>query len=131
MVYPRTSPGLNMKIEEIVPPRDYYANSVKISHCANIELNPDELVTFVTPSGKQYDVMKKKWGFFATPSLNNRLKKFGFKTVLITDSTEKKFICLVEEGKEEEFLNYLEKDRGKIVYWLSELVSSDQVSEIH
>jgi len=110
-----------MNIDEIVPPRKYSVRSIEISHCANIFLNPDEQVTFTTDSGKEYDVMKKSWGFFATPSINNRLKNFGYKTALIKDSTGKMFICLVEEDKVEEFHQYLELDKGKIQCWLSDV----------
>lgn len=116
-----------MKIEEVIPSRRFHVSSGEIRHCANIHLDPDEQVTFITYSGREYDVIKKSWGFFATPSINNRLRKFGFKTVLITDSSGKMFICLVEEGKEEEFFRYLEKDQGRIMYWLSEI--SDLSSE--
>ncbi len=107
-----------MKIYEIVPPRRYFVRSIEISHCANINLNPDEQVTFTTNSGKEYDVMKKSWGFIATPSINNRLKNFGYKTALIEDSTGKLFICLVEEDKEDEFRQYLLHDNAKIQRWL-------------
>jgi hypothetical protein len=109
-----------MKVDEITPPRKYSVRSVAISHCANIHLDPEELVTFTTDSGKEYDVMKKSWGFFATPSINNRLKNFGYKTALIRDSSGKKFICLVEVGREDEFLQYVEEDAGKIECWLSD-----------
>ena len=94
----------------------------------NIQLNLDEQVTFTTNSGKEYDVMKKSWGFFATPSINNRLKKFGLKTALIVDSTGKMFICLVEDDKVEEFQRYLEQGQERIQCWLSDI--SDQSSKI-
>jgi hypothetical protein len=106
-----------MNIDEIVPSRKYSVRSIEISHCANIRLNPDEQVTFTTDSGKEYDVMKKSWGFFATPSINNRLKNFGYKTALIKDSTGKMFICLVEENKVEEFQSYLDSDGAGILCW--------------
>lgn len=109
-----------MKIEEVDPPRKYQVRSVEISHCANIQLKSDELVTFTTCSGKQYDVMKKSWGFFATPSINDRLKNFGYKTALIKDSNGKRFVCLIEEEMVEEFCNYVKHDRGTIEGWLSD-----------
>jgi len=109
-----------MKIDEIIPPRRFKVGSGEIHHCANIQLDPDEQVTFVTDSGREYDIMKKSWGFFATPSLNSRLKKFGFRTALVEDSGEKRFICLVEADKEEEFSGYLEQDNAKVLCWLSD-----------
>jgi hypothetical protein len=107
-----------MKITEIHPPRQFKAGPVEITHCANITLDPDEQVTFVTESGKEYDVVRKSWGYFATPSVNNRLKKFGLKAVLIQDSKDRVFVCLVEEGKEEEFQSYLDRDQASIRCWL-------------
>jgi hypothetical protein len=107
-----------MKITEIKPPRKFRVPSIEISHCANIELSPDEQVTFVTESGKEYDVMRKSWGYFATPSINNRLKRFGLRAVLIQDSGAKLFVCLVEQGKEEDFLSYLDIDQARILCWL-------------
>jgi hypothetical protein len=109
-----------MKITEIKPPRKFQVSSIGISHCANIEISPDEQVTFVTESGKEYDVMRKSWGYFATPSINNRLKNFGFKTALIKDKSGKLFVCLIEEEKEKEFHLYLQKEQGIIQCWLSD-----------
>ena len=42
-------------------------------------LRNNEQLTF--RNGKsEYDVAKKNWGYYATPSINNRLKKFKFRT---------------------------------------------------
>lgn len=109
-----------MKIEKMNPPRRFGVPSGEIHHCANITLNADEQITFTTTSGKEYDVVKKPWGFFATASINGRLKKFGFRTALISDSTGKLFVCLVESDKEDDFTRYLEQDHARILCWLSE-----------
>ncbi len=109
-----------MKLTELTPPRQFKAGQVEITHYATIELDPDEQVTFVTKSGKEYDVVRKSWGYFATPSVNNRLKKFGLKAVLIQDSKGKAYVCLVEEGKEEEFQSYLDSDQAIIRCWLDD-----------
>ena len=109
-----------MKITEIKPPRKFQVSSIEISHCANIEMSPDEQVTFVTESGKEYDVMRKSWGYFATPSINNRLKNSGFKTALIKDKSGKLFVCLIEEEKEEKFQSYLDSDGAGILCWLDD-----------
>jgi len=106
-----------MNFIEIKPPRRFTAGSVEIQHCANVELHPDEQVTFMTETGKEYDVMRKSWGYFATPSINHRLKKFGLRVVLIQDSMNKRFICLVEEGKEGEFRSFLNNDKASILCW--------------
>ncbi|MGD0534553.1 MAG: hypothetical protein ABR999_03800 [Methanoregula sp.] len=109
-----------MKIEALDPPRKYSVRSVEIRHCGNIRLEPDEQVTFTTASGREYDVTKKSWGFFATPSVNGRLKIFGYRTAVVRDPSGKRFVCLVETEKEAEFRRYLEEDNTGVEYWLSD-----------
>ena len=40
-----------------------------------VYLAPNEQLTFVTENKNRYDVARKYWGFYATPSINSRLKK--------------------------------------------------------
>ena len=103
------------------PPRKYEAGfdaKVVISDCGKIELEPDEQVTFVTPTGGEYDVARKSWGFYATPSLNGRLQSFGLRAVLVKNRLNRFFIFLVEEGKEDLFQGYVKKEPLEIVCWL-------------
>ena len=60
-------------------PREFSVKGVNLRHSADIKLAPDEMVTFQTESGAEFDVATKDWGFYATPSTNGRLKSFGFK----------------------------------------------------
>ena len=53
------------------------------SDCGRIALAPDEQVTFTTEAGGEYDVTRKSWGFYATPSINGRLKTFGLRAALV------------------------------------------------
>ena len=62
-----------MKISSKTPPRTFTVKGVDISHVADIDLAPDELITLKTESGAEYDVARKEWGFYATPSINGRL----------------------------------------------------------
>lgn len=111
-----------MKFEKRDPPRHFeVGNAVKFDmrDCGNLRLDPDEQVTFVTESGAEYDVARKTWGFYATPSLNGRLKDFGLRTVLIQNrGTKRYFILLVESGHEAEFAAYVEQENLRIVHWL-------------
>ena len=110
-----------MKFKRNDPPRKYEAGfdvKIEISDCGKIDLDPDEQVTFVTPSGGEYDVTRKSWGFYATPSLNGRLKNFGLKAVLVKNRINRFFVLLVEEGKEDLFLDYAGKEPLEIVCWL-------------
>lgn len=94
---------------------------IKISDCGKVWLNGNEQVTFVTKSGKEYDVAAKSWGFYATPSINARLKKEGFKTALVKNEQGRYYIMLVETSKTVQFKKYLKIEKNKIVNWLDEL----------
>ena len=109
---------MKLKIEE--PPRIFKVGQQDtiIKDCAKILLEPDEQVTFQIPSGGEYDVARKEWGFYATPSLNGRLKKFGFHAVLVKNSSEHYFLWIVEDGKNEEFEEYLRSETHTIVAWM-------------
>ena len=113
-----------MKIKEIDPPRVFQVgvpqNNIFIKDCAKIYLNNDEQVTFCTDSGTEYDVARKSWGYYATPSLNGRLLRFGLKSALVKNNTEQYFLMLVEKDKEEEFKRYLQSENQKLICWLSD-----------
>ena len=67
-------------------PRVFYPRGdekICISDFGEIHLMPDEQITFVKPSGARYDFASKDWGYYATPSINNRLTKENFKTALV------------------------------------------------
>tara|TARA_Y100000588_G_C13628850_1_gene658615 strand:+ start:116 stop:469 length:354 start_codon:yes stop_codon:yes gene_type:complete len=112
-----------MKTNPLHPPRKFLVgrdNQIEISHCANVDLKPNEQVTFVTDSNKEYDVVRKSWGFYATPSVNSRLKNQGFKTALVKNSKSQWYIMLVDSGQIDEFHSYLEEEKNEIVEWLDE-----------
>jgi hypothetical protein len=110
-----------MKIIKNKPPRKFKPNkSIVLKDCGKIYLEPNEQVTFVTKKKQEYDVCKKDWGFYATPSINGRLKSFNFKTALIKNITSKKiYLFLIEEGEEKKLYKYLKKENCKILKWLS------------
>jgi hypothetical protein len=115
---------MEMKIIPTIPIREFEVgfpgHRLLIKDCAHIDLEDDEQVTFTTSSGSEYDVVRKSWGYFATPSINQRLKKFGLRAVLIQDSMRKRFICLVEDDKEEKFQSFLDSDGAGILCWLDD-----------
>ena len=92
---------------------------IQIKDCGSVFLEPDEQVTFKTLDGKEYDVGRKNWGFYATPSLNGRLANFNFRPVLVKNVTSERFyVWLVEKEKEKEFNYYLREESHVIVAWL-------------
>lgn len=112
-----------MKINRNDPPRVFevgLSEIIQMKDCAHIELEPDEQVTLLTPSGAEYDVSRKAWGFYATPSLNGRLPQFGLKTALVKNRIGRYFILLVEKGHEEDFARYVEVEKLAICAWLDD-----------
>lgn len=91
-----------------------------LSDCGRVELGADEQVTFTTEGGGEYDVTRKDWGFYATPSMNGRLKTFGLRAALVLSTYGKLFLMLVESGKEGAFLDYVHADHQKVLCWLDD-----------
>lgn len=111
-----------MKIREIDPPRQFGTGPegrTALKHCADIELAPDEQVTFIASDGSEHDVVRKAWGYYATPSINNRLRGFGLQAVLAR-SGDKFFVLLVHDDSHDDFHAYLDEQGMAIVTWLDE-----------
>jgi len=112
-----------MNVVSKKPAREFrvgISKSIVLKDCASIALGPDEQVTFTTADGGEYDVVRKSWGFYATPSLNVRLKKYGLNAALIASEDNKYFIFLVESGRESQFQTYLQNEKLTLVTWLNE-----------
>ena len=110
-----------MKVDAKDPPREFvvgHGSVIRMKDCARIDLAPDEQVTFTTEGGGEYDVARKIWGFYATPSTNARLPRFGLRAALAKSWENKYFVYLVERGKEPDFQRYLESERNRIIAWL-------------
>ncbi|MBZ0265984.1 hypothetical protein K8I28_15100 [bacterium] len=103
------------------PPRKFKPTStLEISDCGTVTLDHDEQVTFTTESGSEWDVIRKDWGYYATPSINGRLSKMGLKAALVKNSFNKYYILLCEPSKIAEFRNYLESEQMELVLWLDD-----------
>ena len=99
-----------MRFSPVKPPRVFpvgLGRSIRMKDCARIKLEADEQVTFTAPSGAEYDVARKSWGYYATPSMNGRLKGFGLRAVLVRNGFGKLYLMLVEKGKEAGFRAYV------------------------
>lgn len=118
-----------MKFTPKDPPRRYQVGAdkqIEISDCGRIALDSDEQVTFVTETGAEYDVTRKDWGYYATPSLNGRLEGFGLRGVLIRNmNTGRYFVLLVERGKEPQFDDYMKVEALQVIAWLDESEALD------
>ena len=103
------------------PPRKFEVGRGKritIKDCGQMHLDNDEQITFHTSSGKEYDFASKEWGFYATPSLNGRLKSFDLRAVLVKSSDGKYYVFVVEKGKEDLMKEYMDIEDHSILCWL-------------
>ena len=76
-----------MEFKKNKTPRSFIVGikkKLKIKDVGTVYLAPNEQLTFVTENKNRYDVARKNWGFYATPSINVRLKKEGFKILSST-----------------------------------------------
>jgi len=109
---------MGMKLTLVDPPRQFTVGRhapITLKDCAHVELEPDEQVTFTTPAGGEYDVTRKSWGFYATPSLNGRLQRFGLTATLVKNLEGYYFVLLVEQGKESDFARYVEAEELTVI----------------
>lgn len=113
-------------------PREFTVGNNKditIKDCGNINLKADEQITFITDKNSEYDVCRKKWGFYATPSLNKRLAQHGFKSALIKNEFGCYYVMLVEYGFETDFANYLTDETQTFICWLNNSVDLDKITK--
>lgn len=91
----------------------------QITVLKHIFLKKNQQITFVEKKKKEYDIVKKEWGYYATPSINRRLKKFGYECLIIKNRQNKFFLCIVNKDLKKKFKLYLKQDDQKIVCWLN------------
>lgn len=112
-----------MKISKIKPSREFEVgiSRIKLKHTADIELDDNEMVTFRNKNNLEYDVTKKNWGFYATPSLGGRLKNKGYNALIMRNKkTRQCYIVIVENGFEDEFQTYCREENQEILTWLND-----------
>ncbi|MSP87944.1 MAG: hypothetical protein EXQ92_03890 [Alphaproteobacteria bacterium] len=110
-----------MKLKERTPPRRFAVGhkgrEIHLSHVADIELAADEQITLTASGGHEYDIVRKSWGYYATPSLNGRLRQFGLRSALVA-SGERRYLLLVEEDRMAEFEAYIAAQSMRVIAWL-------------
>jgi hypothetical protein len=110
-----------MKTDLKNDPRVFTVKGVAIKDYGKIHLKKDEMVSFVTESGKECDFAAKDWGFYLGPSLNSRLKKEGFKVALVMNENGQIYLNAVEIEKMDIFKEYLNSEQDcKIISWIDE-----------
>ena len=119
MVHTWSLSRLNMKAKISNKPRIFSVNETEIKDYGKIELEKNELVSFVTKSGKEFDFTAKEWGFYVTPSINDRLQKEGFKVAIVKNKFGKIFVMAVEKNMMSSFNKYCLTQDEKVVQWLN------------
>jgi hypothetical protein len=107
-----------VRVERVDPPREFSAGGVTLHHSANVELSADEQITLVSSSGSEYDIVRKSWGYYATPSMNRRLAAHGLRAALTVGADGKFALLLVERGHEPDFEDYLADQQMRLLTWL-------------
>lgn len=119
-----------MKLTPEDPPREFTSgvrNDVVMRDAGRLDLAADEQVTLTTEAGGEYDVARKEWGFYATPSLNWRLPRFGLRGALVRNSKGHAFVMLVERGHETSFEEYVAGEMLRVVGWLDDGETLDRI----
>tara|TARA_X000000950_G_scaffold289276_1_gene411525 strand:+ start:84 stop:425 length:342 start_codon:yes stop_codon:yes gene_type:complete len=112
-----------MKVDLKKPSRKYqvgFNQEIIIEDCGTINLDYNQQITFITDDKKEYDLCRKSWGFYATPSVNSRLVSFNFKTALVQNSKKQIYVMIVEREKIDDFFLYLKKEKNYLLEWLDE-----------
>ena len=74
-------------------------SNIRLNNVADIFLKNNELITLKNKK-KEFDITKKNWGYYATPSIDKRLNTYGYLTAIIKNKDTKNiFVVLVEKEK--------------------------------
>ena len=114
------------------PPREFTVGkdgSITIQDCGSLFLMPDQQVTFLTENGAEYDVARKAFGFYATPSLNARLPNHGLRPALLCNERRQYFVMLVEPDKMAIFEAYMADESQELICWLDNQDSLEKIAQ--
>lgn len=111
-----------MKFSKKKIPREFKPlKGIKLKDCGYIELKIDEQFSLNFRKNVSNDIVKKKWGFYLTNSVNFTLKKNNFKTAFVhSKNYNRTFINLVHKTKMKDFKKYLKEQNSEILIWLDE-----------
>jgi hypothetical protein len=88
----------------------------KIKNNLKVCLNADEQVTFVIGDSK-FDVTKKDWGFYASPSIQKRCLNNGLKAAIIFQG-KNCYVVFVKKNKEKKFFSFIKKNKYNFLDWI-------------
>ena len=90
-------------------------NNIKITEKANIKLKINEQISFysLTFNKVENEICKKNWGYYLTPSINKRLKKYDHKIFILKNSKKNSFLATVNNSKLKEVKKYCKDEKLK------------------
>tara|TARA_B100000780_G_C21086537_1_gene437753 strand:+ start:570 stop:920 length:351 start_codon:yes stop_codon:yes gene_type:complete len=105
-----------MKLIKKDPPRKFKVGkkNILLKDYGKIYLDDNEQITFIKKKS-EFDIVKKNWGYYATPSINKRLKKFNFRTYITKNFNNHINIMIVHKEKDKNFKKYLKIENMTIV----------------
>ena len=112
-----------MKFSIDTEPRRFLVGrvGVELSHVADLRLDPNEVVTFVSGLDREYDVTAKDWGYYATPSVGGRLRRFGMRAGLMRNvETRQVFVVIVFDDRLDAWQAYLDEENEELIVWLDD-----------
>lgn len=109
-----------MKTFFLDDPREYSVKGKVIKDMGSIYLEPYEQLTFIKDEDHEFDFASFEWGFYVTPSVNFRAKKFGYKIALVVNEQNRMYVNAVLETKMEDFIVNIKSKGARIICWLDE-----------
>ena len=117
--------GLAMIYEFSDVPREFTPrqdSGITLRDMGKIQLESDEMITFVDDQGNEVDFTKKSWGYYPLPSVNGRLKDNGFKTALVRNELSSRlYVMIVQKNRISDFENYCKNEDCVVEMWLEDL----------
>ena len=90
-------------------------NDILISEKCSIQLLNNEQINFSTKNFKNIDneICKKNWGYYLTPSINKRLKKYKHKVFILKNLSKQFLFSNSQKFKLSEFKKYCKNENLK------------------
>lgn len=89
--------------------------NILITETARIKLKANEQISFYSYNKNKIEneICKKGWGYYLTPSIDKRLKKYGQKIFIMKNSKKNSYLVIVNNSKLREFKKYCKNEKQK------------------
>jgi hypothetical protein len=87
---------------------------ILITEKIKIQLDDNEQVSFVEKKNMtSYEICKKNWGYYVSPSIDKRLKDYGHKMYITKNQYGQVYLMAVDLKKIKKFTLYCKKEKLK------------------